>query len=72
VIDNIFIVVNDQGNIYAFNNQVELIGQSSLKISDASIIKISYSKKLLGIGSRVDRNVAIFDIGLLQNLKGYS
>jgi WD40 repeat protein len=71
VIDNVFVVVNDQGNVYAFNNEIQLIGQSTLKISDVSIVKFSESKKLMGIGSQVDRNVAIFDIGLIQTLQGY-
>lgn len=66
-----FIVINDQGNVYAFNSEIQLIGQSSLKISDASIIKLSHSKKLLGIGSEIDRNITVFDIGLTQILKGY-
>jgi hypothetical protein len=51
VADNVFIVINEQGNIYAFNSDIQLIGQSFLKISNASIIKFSHSKKLLGIGS---------------------
>lgn len=44
-------MINKQGNIYAFNSEIQLIGQSFLKISNVSIIKFSHSKKLLGIAS---------------------
>lgn len=71
LVDNVFILVDCQGNVYAFNTDIQLIGHSMLKISEASIIKFSHSKRLLGIGSKFDRNVVIFDISLTHTLKGY-
>lgn len=49
IADQVFILVDNQSNVYAFNGQIELIGQSRLKISETSLIRFSCSRKLLGI-----------------------
>jgi hypothetical protein len=34
-------------------------------------VKFSQSKKLIGIGSEIDKNIVVFDIGLTQIFKGF-
>ena len=64
VADNIFVIVDTQANIYVFTNELGLLGRSKLRISDASIIRFSKSRRLLGVASEIDRNIVIFDISL--------
>lgn len=59
-----FILVDENGNIYACTNESRLINNTKIKMSDASIIKFSNSKRLMGIGSHVDKNILIFDLSL--------
>ena len=64
VADNIFLVVDGLANVFIFNSEGILLERSKLRISDPGSIRFSKSKKLLGIGSKIDRNIVVLDIGL--------
>lgn len=64
VADNIFVLVDQQANIFIFTSDLNLLARSQLRISDPSIVRFSKTKNLLGIASETDRNIIVFDIRL--------